>query len=93
MLTDIVLMVLLRKAVETQQLRSTLVATHWRGPHCLKIAVILAVVHGLLGLSGSERAVEPPTLSPSLSPFPVPNKPYRFCGRKATCLLTYLRRE
>ena len=78
MLTDIVLMVLLRKAVETQQLRSTLVATHWRGPHCLKIAVILAVVHGLLGLSGSERAVEPLNVSLSLSlppppPFPVPN--------------------
>ena len=34
------------------QLRSTLVAAQWRGPHCLNIAVVLAVVHGLLGLLG-----------------------------------------
>ena len=33
-----------------QQLRSTLVATQWRGPHCLNIVVVLAVFHGLLGL-------------------------------------------
>ena len=35
----------------TQQLkqRSTLDASHWRGPHCLNIAVVLTVVHGLLG--------------------------------------------
>ena len=51
------------------------------------IAVVLAVVYGLLGLSGSEHAVEPLTLSPSPSPphpfpvFPVPNKPDGFCGR------------
>ena len=48
-----------------QQLRIALVAVQWRGPHwhCLNIAVVLAVVHGLLGLSGSERAVEPLTVS------------------------------
>ena len=32
-----------------QQLWSTLVATQWRGPHCLNI-IVLAVVHGLLDL-------------------------------------------
>ena len=31
-------------------------ATQWRGPHCINIAVVLAVVHSLLGLSGSKRA-------------------------------------
>ena len=50
-----------------QQLRIALVAVQWRGPHCLNIAVVLAVVHGLLGLSG-ERAVEP--LTASLPPHP-----------------------
>ena len=34
-----------------QRLRSTLVASQWRGLHCLNIVVVLAVVHGLLGLS------------------------------------------
>ena len=34
-----------------QQLRCTLVASHWRGPHCHNI-IVLAVVHGLLGLPG-----------------------------------------
>ena len=43
-----------------QRLRRTLVATQRRGPHCLNV-VVLAVVHGLLGLSGSE----PLTLSSS----------------------------
>ena len=42
-----------------QQLCSTLVAAQWWGPHCLNIAVVLAVVHGLLGLAGLERAVKP----------------------------------
>ena len=57
-----------------QQLRSTLVAAHWRGPrHCLNIVVVLAVVHGLLGLSGSERAVEPLTLP--LLPHPFSRSP------------------
>ena len=31
----------------------------------------------------------PPLHTPSPS-LPVPNKPYGFCGRKASCLLTYL---
>ena len=33
-----------------QQLRCILAAMQWRGPHCLKIAVVLAVAHCLLGL-------------------------------------------
>ena len=33
-----------------QQLQSTLVASQWRGLHSLNIVVVLAVVHGLLGL-------------------------------------------
>ena len=37
------------------------------------IAVVLAVVHGLLGLSGSERAVEPLNLSAEL-PFTSDNR-------------------
>ena len=52
------------------QLRSTVAATQWRGPRSLNIVVVLAVVHGLLGLYGSERAVEPLTLSPSAPPPP-----------------------
>ena len=47
-----------------QQLRSTLVAAHWQGPHCLNIVVVLAVVNGLFGLP-----VEPFTL---FLPFPPP---------------------
>ena len=39
------------------------------------------VVHGLLGLLRARLILSP------LSPFPVPDKPSRFCGRKATCLL------
>ena len=53
-------------------LRMSLVATQWRSPHhCLNTAVVLAAVHGLLGLCGSERTVEPLTLSP----FPLPPPP------------------
>ena len=65
-----------------QQLRSTVFATQWRGPHCHNIFVVLAAVHGLLGLRGrcarsSHQSVVP------FPPVPVPNKPPRFCGRKA----------
>ena len=48
------------------------------------------MVHGLLGLSRAGargRAIHFPILLP---PFPIPNKPYGFCERKAACLLTYL---
>ena len=67
-----------------QQLWSTLVAQQWRGPHCLNIVVVLALVHVLLGLPGRSARSSHPTL------FPIPNKTPRFCGRKATCLLTKL---
>ena len=68
-----------------QQLRSTLVATQWRGDTALTFSVVLAAVHGLLGLPG-RSAVEPslfllfyPSPHPPPSPVPVPNKPSRFC--------------
>ena len=44
--TDIVLVTLLR-TVGKQQLRGTLVATQWRGPHCLNIVLVLAVVRDI----------------------------------------------
>ena len=55
------------------------------------LSVVLAAVHGLFGLCGSERADEPLTLSPLTSPlpFPVPNKPSGFCGRRTTGLHSY----
>ena len=62
-------------------LRRTLAVAQWRSPHhCLSIVVVLALVHVLLGLCGSERPVEP---------VHVPNKPYGFCGRNAPYLLTF----
>ena len=72
-----------------QQLHGTLVATLRRGPHCLNIVVVLAVVNILLGPSRLERVVEPLTLSPLPLLVPIPTKPPRFCGCKATCLPTY----
>ena len=64
-------------------------------PHCLNIVVVLAVVHGLLGLlraglrgRATHSFSPPPTPPRPPPPFPVPNKPSHFCGRKATCLLT-----
>ena len=75
-----------------QQLRSTLFASQWRGPHCLNIVVILPLVHVLLGLQGrsarSSYSLSLPPPPPPRLPFSIPNKPSRFCGRKATCLLT-----
>ena len=75
---------------------STLVATQWRGSHRLNTAVVLAVVHGLLGLSRvgargrATHSLPPPSPIPPPPPhFPAPNEPPRFCGCKATCLLTW----
>ena len=82
--TDTVFVTLLRTAVETAIAEYTSCYT-MRRPHCLSIAVVLAVVHGLLGILGvglRRRATH------SFSPPPFPIKPSRFCGRKATCLLT-----
>ena len=55
-----------------QQLRSTLVASPWRGPHCLNIVVVLAVVHGLFGLPFTLFLPFPPPFPLSV---PVPISP------------------
>ena len=55
----------------------------WRDPHCLNIAVVVAVVHSLLGLSRLECMVEPLTLSPL---FPLS---LSLISHLAVCLLTY----
>ena len=52
--------------------------------HRLNTSIVLAAVHGLSGLLRAVSAVEPSLspLHPPPSP-PVPNKPPRFCERKA----------
>ena len=50
--------------------------------------VELAAVHGLSGLFRAVSAVEPFTLSPPSHSVPVPNRPIRLCGRKATLNLS-----
>ena len=50
----------------------------------LNISIVLAAVHGLSGLFRAVSAVEPFTLSPPSHTVPVPNRPTRLCGRKAT---------
>ena len=52
--------------------------------HRLNISIVLAAVHGLSGLFRAVSAVEPFTLSPPSHSVPVPNRPTRLCGRKAT---------
>ena len=54
--------------------------------HRLNTSIVLAAVHGLSGLFRAVSAVEPFTLSPPSHsvPVPVPNRPTRLCGRKAT---------
>ena len=54
--------------------------------HRLNTSIVLAAVHGLSGLFRAVSAVEPSLfclLPPRSHPVPVPNKPPRFCGRKA----------
>ena len=61
-------------------------ASRWamaRG-HRLNTSIVLAAVHGLSGLFRAVSAVEPFTLSPPSHSVPVPNRPTRLCGRKAT---------
>ena len=57
--------------------------------HRLNISIVLAAAHGLSGLFRAVSAVEPSLFRLSLSPppVPVPNKPSRFCGRKAKCTM------
>ena len=50
----------------------------------LNTSIVLAAVHGLSGLFRAVSEVEPFTLSPPSHSVPVPNRPTRFCGRKAT---------
>ena len=60
-----------------QQLRSTRIATQWGGPHRIKIVVVLS------WNARTSHSHSPP-------PSPVSNKPSRFRGHRATCLLTLL---
>ena len=79
--TDIVLVTLPSTAVETAIAQCTSRWAMARG-HRLNTSIVLAAVHGLSGLF---RPVVEPSLSRPLAPSrPVPNKPSRFCGRKAT---------
>ena len=81
--TDIVLVTLSSTAVETAIAQCT---SRWemaRG-HRLNTAIVLAAVHGLSGPFRAVSAVEPFTLSPPSHSVPIPNRPSRLCGRKAT---------
>ena len=68
-------------AVETAIAQCTSRCAKARG-HRLNTSIVLAAVHGLSGLFRAVSAVEPSLFRP-LPPVPVPNKPSRFCGRKA----------
>ena len=52
--------------------------------HRLNTSIVLAAVYGLSGLFRAVSAVEPFTLSSPSHSVPVPNRPTRLCGRKAT---------
>ena len=52
--------------------------------HRLNTSIVLAAVHGLSGLFQAVSAVEPFTLSSPSHSVPVPNRPSRLHGRKAT---------
>ena len=54
-----------------RQLRSTLVATQRRGD-CLNTSIVLAAVHGLLGLPGRCTRSSLHSFAPSASPHPCP---------------------
>ena len=84
--TDIVLVTLLRTALETAVVQYTSCCAMARG-HCRNIVAVLAAVHGLLGLPGRYAR----SSLHSFAPFPhvlAPNKLPPFCGRKAKGLLT-----
>ena len=74
-----------------QQLRGTLVATQWRGDTSLTFllswrrSTVSSVFR--VGARGRAFTLPPPPPPP---PVPVPDKPPRFCGCKAKCLLSYL---
>ena len=88
--TDIVLVTQRSTAVETATARctSSRCAAMARG-HRLNTSIVLAAVHGLSGLFRAVSAVEPSVFrhhppTPPHPPVPVPNRPTRLCGRKAT---------
>ena len=72
------------RAVETAIAQCTSRWAMARG-HRLSTSIVLAAVHGLSGLFRAVHAVEPSLFCPLPTPLPVPNKPSRFCGRKAKC--------
>ena len=78
--TDIVLVTLSSTAVERAIAQCTSRWAMARG-HRLNTSIVLAAVHGLFR---AVSAVEPFTLSPPSHSVPVPNRPTRLCGRKAT---------
>ena len=78
--TDIDLVTLPSTAVETVIAQCTSRWAMARG-HRLNTSIVLAAVHGLSGLFRAVSAVKPSHFRPL--PIPVPNKPPRFCGRKA----------
>ena len=81
--TDIVLVTLSSTAVERAIAQCTSRWAMARG-HRLNTSIVLAAVHGLSGLFRAVSAVAPFTLSPPSHSVPVPNRPTRLCGRKAT---------
>ena len=81
--TDIVLLTLSSTAVERAIARCTSRWAMARG-HRLNTSIVLAAVHGLSGLFRAVSAVDTFTLSPPSHSVPVPNRPTRLCGRKAT---------
>ena len=77
---DIVVVTLASTAVETAIAQCTSRWAMARG-HRLNTSIVLAAVHGLSGLFRTVSAVEPSSSSHSV---PVPNRPSRLRGRKAT---------
>ena len=71
-------------AVETAIAQCTSRCAMARG-HRLNTSIVLAAVHGLSALFRAVSAIEPSLFRPLPPPLPVPvpNKPPRFCGRKA----------
>ena len=80
-------MTLYSTAVETAIAQCTSRWTMARG-HRLNTSIVLAAVHGLAGLFLAVSEVELFTLSPPSHSVPVPNRPTRLCGRKATLNLS-----
>ncbi len=81
--TDIVLVILSSTAVERSIAQCTSRWAMARG-HRPNTSIVLAAVHGLSGLFRAVFAVEHFTLSSPSHSVPVPNRPTRLCGRKAT---------